>query len=390
MAAFDLNMVTSAKILSSFYDQSKSRWVVKFQTPDGQRTAVAKHLVQATGFGSQKPYLPPMENEDVYKGVSIHSCHYSSAASLKEKGAKGSPANQTPLYPQPARVNPATKSVLIIGSANTAFDVLEDCHAAGLATTMVVRSPTYILPLEHVCDKRGLGAYDAGVAAIDRMSMTLPTWVDGHLTRALFAHAAAQEPDRYVALAATGFPVFDSTHPDASLPHHLLERGGGHYVDIGGTKLIVDGRVGVKAGVEPVGYTATGLRFSDGTMVVDVDAVVWCTGYADKNARHTAAEILGAGSSNGDHEENAAGVMGASEVAGRLDDTWGVDDEGEIRGMWKRQLRVDNFGSWGGTRSTIAGIPARRRCRSRLRWKGSCRRRIGRPRRGALRGSDKG
>jgi len=217
--------------------------------------------------------------------------------------------------------------VLIIGSANTGFDVLEDCYAAGLKPTMVVRSPTYIVPVEYVCDKMSLGAYDFGVEAGDRMFLTLPAVVDGQLGRNLFAHFASQEPDRYTALAKVGFPVYDSRDPNAALMHNLIERAGGHYVDVGGTALLSEGKAGVKAGVEPVGYTATGLRFSDGT-TVDADAVVWCTGFADTDARSMVAEIV------------------KTELP--VDATWGIDEEGEIRGMWKRQLLVDNYWIMGG------------------------------------------
>jgi NAD(P)H-nitrite reductase large subunit len=40
-----------------------------------------------------------------------------------------------------------------------------------------------------------------------------------------------------------------------------------------------------------VGYTATGLRFSDGT-TDEADAVVWCTGFADRDTRTMVAGIL--------------------------------------------------------------------------------------------------
>lgn len=181
---------------------------------------------------------------------------------------------------------------MVIGSANTAFDVLVDCHKAGLDATMVVRSPTYIVPLEYVCDKNSLGAYDGGVDAADKLILSLPAVVDGQLARGLFAMLAANEPQRYAALEAAGFPVLDSRNPDCALMHNLLERAGGHYVDVGGTKLIEEGRVNVKAGVEPVAYTKSGLRFSDGSCV-DADAIVWCTGFSDSNIVTTATEILG-------------------------------------------------------------------------------------------------
>lgn len=215
---------------------------------------------------------------------------------------------------------------------------------------MVVRSPTYLLPVEYVFDKHSLGVYDLGVEAADRRFMTMPTCVASQLSRGLFAAFASKEPGRYSALAATGFPVIDSLQPDASLMHHLLERSGGHYVDVGATKLLVEGKAGVKAGVEPVAYTATGLRFSDNS-TLDANAVVWCTGYADKDVRATAAEILGGGNTaakTNEEDDGDKNLLGSGEIAARLDATWGVDAEGEIRGVWKRHLRLDNYWVTGG------------------------------------------
>lgn len=214
---------------------------------------------------------------------------------------------------------------------------------------MVVRSPTYIVPVEYVCDKFSLGAYDFGVEAADRLFLTLPSCVDSQLGRGLFGLFASKEPDRYVALAAKGFPVDDSSHPDSVLMHNLLERAGGHYVDIGGTNLLTEGKADFKAGVEPVAYTAMGLRFSDGT-TADADAIVWCTGFADKDVRDSVASILGDETDTGKSVfgEAEKNLLGPRDIAARIDATWGIDEEGEIRGMWKRHLRLDNYWVMGG------------------------------------------
>ncbi|KAM0438630.1 hypothetical protein ACHAPT_001383 [Fusarium lateritium] len=323
VSAFDLNIITSAQIKSTIYDRSTQRWTVKFQTPAGLRTAIAKHLVQATGIASQKPYVPSIADENLYRGVNIHSTAYKSGKDLGEKGVK---------------------SVIIIGSANTAFDVLQDCHDAGLQATMNVRSPTYIVPLEYVCDSNSLGAYNFGVEVADRMFLTLPAAVDGQLARNLFAMFASKEPDRYAALAAAGFPVLDSADPSQALYSNLVEKAGGHYVDVGATDLIAEGKVGLKAGVEPIAFTKKGLRFSDGS-TVDADAIVWCTGFADLNARNVTAEVLGG---DVDVELKGDNLLGPQDIAERLDSTWGVDSEGEIRGMWKRHPRLDNYWIMGG------------------------------------------
>jgi hypothetical protein len=72
---------------------------------------------------------------------------------------------------------------------------MTDCYEAGLETTIVARSPTYIFPYEYLTDPRGIGIYDVlPLDAADRVMSTLPTGVDGQLSHALFAHLASQEP----------------------------------------------------------------------------------------------------------------------------------------------------------------------------------------------------
>ncbi|KAI8723125.1 hypothetical protein NCS52_00167600 [Fusarium sp. LHS14.1] len=328
VAAFHLNFITSAKIKSTAYNQSTNRWTIRFQTPGGPHTAVSKHLVQATGVRSQKPYRPLVIDEGIYKGISIHSVAFKNGNELKNRGVK---------------------SVLVIGSGNSAFDIISDCHAAGLQTTMVARSPTYIIPFEHICHEASFGVYDHGVEAADRLFMTLPTMVQGQLTQDLLQRFASEEPGRYAPLAATGFPVIDSRDPSQLILPNLLERSRSHYLDLGDTELIVDKKVGIKAGVEPVAYDTNGLHFSD-CSILEADAIIWCTGFADQDVRTVAEEVLGChgvSTTPKDLDEDK-NLLGPRDIASRLDATWGIDSEGEIRGMWKRHLRLENYWVMGG------------------------------------------
>ncbi|KAF5592964.1 K+ transport flavoprotein [Fusarium subglutinans] len=327
VASFNLNVITSATIQSTVYNKSSVKWTIELQTPVGVVTVTARQLVQATGVSSQRPYVPTIANAEVYKGINIHSSDYKNARALAEKGVK-------------------IKSVLIIGSANTAFDILGDCYAAGLESTMVVRSPTYICPFEYICNDVSLGAYNFDVARGDRMFLMLPSAVEGQLARNLFRGLASKEPERYAALREAGFPVLDSTDPKQALFCNLIERAGGHYVDVGGTDIIARGKASVKAGVEPIAFTEDGLQFSDGSSAA-ADAVIWCTGFADRDVRSVAAEVLGG---EGCERRNASDekVLGPREIADRLDATWGIDAEGEIQGMWKRHLRLENYWVMGG------------------------------------------
>ncbi|KAJ4226345.1 hypothetical protein NW759_004932 [Fusarium solani] len=214
---------------------------------------------------------------------------------------------------------------------------------------MVARSPTYILPLEYVCHDTSFGLYDHGVEAADRLFMTLPTMILGQLTQGLLQKFASEEPDRYVPLAAAGFPVINSTDPSQLVLSNLIERSHSHYIDLGDTELIVDKKVGTKAEVEPIVFATTGLHLSDDS-ILEADAIVWCTGFADQDVRTVTEEILGGHGMSTvpeDHDEDK-NLLGPRDIASRLDATWGIDSEGEIRGIWKRHLRLENYWVMGG------------------------------------------
>lgn len=132
--------------------------------------------------------------------------------------------------------------------------------------------------------------------------------------------------NRYDRLTDAGFQVIDSTKGD--LTANLLERAGGHFIDMGhGVELLSSGEVGIKSGVVPTTFTRTGLEFSDGS-TLDADAVIWCTGFKDTDVRQVFPGILG--------EEGKA-------IAQRMDAVWGLDEEGESRGIFKRHENVDNL-----------------------------------------------
>ncbi|KAK8024669.1 hypothetical protein PG990_002492 [Apiospora arundinis] len=112
---------------------------------------------------------------------------------------------------------------------------------------------------------------------------------------------------------------------------------------------------------ELVGFHERGVTFRDGS-AVDADAVVWCTGFADKNYRDIAAGILGGGNGavaqetnrtsgdpSGGNNDDEDDVLGPYEIARRIDATWGLDAEGEIRGLAKRHSRIESYWAFGGS-----------------------------------------
>lgn len=357
-SAFNLNTLWSTTVEATSFNKITKVWTVKLRTPFGPKTVKARHLVQASGLAGAEAYVPEIPGKEKYKGVNLHSAHYKNPQVLKDKGVKVSTSSHTLGFGSPlssqglflADTHVLNQTVMVVGSANSAFDVMEDCAAGGLQTTMNARSPTYIFPWDYALAPQGMGQYiKEGPAVADKIQMSSPNGVVGQLIIKSYTAMAAKEPDRFAPLAATGFPVYDSSGGKGDLFSHLLERGGGHFNDIGhGIEFIVSGKVAVKGSVEPVAYTETGLAFSDGS-TVEADAIVWCTGFKD-TSREVTAKVLGGKR----FDEAAAGaeaeaVIGPHDIAAQRDAVWGVDREGELRGVFKRHLRVDNFWVFGGT-----------------------------------------
>lgn len=139
----------------------------------------------------------------------------------------------------------------------------------------------------------------------------------------------------------------DCRDPDFNIMHVIHELLGKHYVDTGAAvKLVADKKVELKAMVEPVAYTETGLRFSDGT-TVDADVILWCTGFQRRDARAVTRGMLG-WRDDGSTKNNSTTTLGPDDlgpddIGARVDAQWDLDAEGEPRGAWKRHLRVDHF-----------------------------------------------
>jgi hypothetical protein len=127
--------------------------------------------------------------------------------------------------------------------------------------------------------------------------------------------AISQEIDRPLldALAARGFRL---TAGDEGTGFQMmyLRRGGGYYFNIGCSELIASGQIGLLQFDQIAGFEAQGLRLKDGSLR-PARLIVTATGY------HGAQEVVRR--SLGD------------EIADRIGPVWGLDEEGEVRNMWR-------------------------------------------------------
>jgi hypothetical protein len=115
-------------------------------------------------------------------------------------------------------------------------------------------------------------------------------------------------------LISAGFALDDG--PDgAGFFMKYIQRGGGYYIDVGASQLIVDGKIKIVQGQEITEINKRSISFANG-LEVEADEIIFATGY--QNMRGTARKIFG------------------DKVADRLKDVWGLDKEGDTKTMWRR------------------------------------------------------
>ncbi len=80
-------------------------------------------------------------------------------------------------------------------------------------------------------------------------------------------------------LTKMGFMV-DAGPDDSGLFMKYFQRGGGYYIDVGASQLIVDGKIKIKQGVEISSVNAHSVSFVDGNEL-PADEIVFATGYSN-------------------------------------------------------------------------------------------------------------
>lgn len=79
-------------------------------------------------------------------------------------------------------------------------------------------------------------------------------------------------------LTKAGFKL-DAGPGDSGMFMKYFHRGGGYYIDVGASQLIIDGKIKIKQGVEVTSVNARSLSLADGTEL-PADEIVLATGYS--------------------------------------------------------------------------------------------------------------
>ncbi|KAE9992645.1 hypothetical protein Vi05172_g11959 [Venturia inaequalis] len=286
---YGLDIWLSSNMEKARWNEKTKTWTLLINRRGMRQEIQARHLVLAIGGGGQVPKVPNLPGRDKFKGKVLHTAEYKNAKEWK--GLRG----------------------VVVGAANSGHDVANDMLQAGCASsTMVQRNPTPVFPVEYY-RKIYDSTYndDIPVNVSDMMMMSTPTAVSRLMAIRGLSQMASQEPERFDSLERAGFKL------DRSMDMYecLYQRFGGHYLDVGVSKKISQGLIKVKSGSALTGFTESGLVFADGS-TLDADVVVLATGF-EGNMRLAARDLVG------------------EDVGDKLEDWWGVDEEGELRGAWK-------------------------------------------------------
>lgn len=285
--AMDIPCWTAATVTAARFEDD--RWSVDVER-EGHVPRVLRpaHVVIATGL-SGAPRFPRLAGLDGFAGDVLHSSEYGDGAAYRGRRA------------------------LVVGAGSSGHDIAQDLHEHGAEVTMLQRGATTVSSvraIERVLDA-GYAELPQDDADLIGASFPYPSFlrVQREITRRL------RIEDRVLleGLEAAGFAV-DFGDDETGPALQYLRRGGGFYLNVGCSDLIVAGDVRVIPSGRVAEVEPGGLRLLDGSLL-ELDLIVGATGF--QSQRTTLAAILG------------------EEVADRVGPVWGLDDVGFPRNTWR-------------------------------------------------------
>ena len=118
-------------------------------------------------------------------------------------------------------------------------------------------------------------------------------------------------------------------------------RGGGYYLDVGASQMVIDGKIKLKNDSVIRRFTKTGFEFENGS-TIDADVILFATGYVFLNHRIQVHGDFNYVRHSFDSPMITAEKILGKDLASRIKTLWNVDAEGEIRTAW-RDSGVPNF-----------------------------------------------
>lgn len=304
--SMELSYWTGKTVSKARFFEDTGNWEVSILDNNSDHTVTLKpkYIVMSTGH-SGEPNIPKFKNQEAFKGKIIHSSQHETGTAYQGQNA------------------------VVVGCCNSGHDIAHDFYEQGAKPTVVQRSSTCVIRSDAGLKVTTEGLYHEDgfkTQTADMMFFSMDTKLLNLVMQQQCRAAAIIEKDSLKALEKAGFKA-DFGYGGTGLFGKYFRRGGGYYIDVGCSKLIADGKINMKQGVEIDSFTEDGVKFTDGTEINNLAIVVLATGYS--NMKDTAKRIFG------------------DEVASKLNPVWGLDEEGEINTMF-RDSGHPNFFFMGG------------------------------------------
>lgn len=301
----ELDYWSSTECIGARYDDAREEWDVSVRREGKTLQLHPKHLVLATGM-SGMPNMPEIPGAQSFEGVLCHSSQHRGGDAYRGKRC------------------------IVVGSNNSAHDICTDLWEHGAAqVTMIQRSSTLVVRSEMLKELAWGPLYSeeavqSGVTTeiADLTVVATPLKLMPALQRPIYEEIQRRDARLYDGLARVGFG-FNFGEDGSGIHSMYLRRGGGYYIDVGASQLLIDGRIGLKSGVSVERIRPQSIQLTDGTEL-PAELIVFATGYGPMN--DWAAQLI------------------SQEVADKVGKCWGVGSgtkndpgpwEGELRNMWK-------------------------------------------------------
>ncbi|KIW09459.1 uncharacterized protein PV09_00339 [Verruconis gallopava] len=258
--------VTDAK-----WDGKEKLWTVHLEKDGTQTFLKVAHVVLATGFHSDTPYVPPFEGLEEFRGPIVHSTQYKTAS-------------EVPDY--------ESKRWIVIGSSSSGQDIAQDLAEAGADVTMLQRDANMIYSLNSKVNVVGAAYCKPGISTseADILAASMPIPVAATLMVGATQMIYQMDKELLDRVGKSEFKFLTGVD-GRGLLDLILTKGGGHYPDQGSLKYIADGTIKVKQCYDGIKrLTSKGVVLADGREI-EGDAIVMATGYM--HADHTLRKVFG-------------------------------------------------------------------------------------------------
>lgn len=299
--SLELNVQCDSEVTSAEFDQTQSAWSVVMRSSGVEEHLRVKHLVFALGT-SGFPQQPKIKGNEDFLGKQLHSSEYKTGTDF------------------------SGQSVVIIGATNSAHDIAVDLVNHDATPTLVQRSSTHVVPhqvyVDDILSSLYGPAHGRSLEEADFQSVAKPMRLLEQTGKAVFEKAQQEWKNFYGELSSTGFAI-DFAEDGSGIIGKSRRTASGYYIDVGGSQLVIDGKIEVRTGKGVKTIFADGLTLDDDS-TLNCDAIIYATGF-------------------GSMEEWVSRIIDEP-TANKIGRCWGYGSgyrgdpgpwEGELKNMWK-------------------------------------------------------